>query len=183
MGRPWQKCRTSEIHCAAVSEAVIHVWSAWLVPSPARCRANRASRWRSKSGSHASRGMRAGGDGRNLPDRQYPRGRARRACRPPRHRRRSSRRRWGHRPIIETNMSARAAASDYVWRRWVLLMLRWRRGPTRLTPLRDGGEERGRTNLREGALGEDTVESRSAGAQEGQGGRSRRWNGCTLVRT
>jgi hypothetical protein len=52
--------------------------------------------------------MRAGGDGRNLPGQQYPRGRARRACRPPRHRRRSSRRRWGRRPA-ETDMLARAA--------------------------------------------------------------------------
>jgi hypothetical protein len=60
--------------------------------------------------------------------------------------------------------------------------LRWRRGPTRLTPLRDGGEERGRTNLREGALGEDAAESGQR-LYRGQGGRARRWNGCTLVRT
>jgi hypothetical protein len=24
MGRPWQKCRTSEIHCVAVSDAAVH---------------------------------------------------------------------------------------------------------------------------------------------------------------
>ena len=37
--------------------------------------------------------------GRNLLGQQYPTGRVQRVCHPPRHRRRSSRRRWGHRPI------------------------------------------------------------------------------------
>lgn len=67
-------------------------------PSPGRCRANRVSPQRNRSGSHVSRGMREDGDGRNLPGQQYPKERARRACYQPRHRRRSSRRLWGRRP-------------------------------------------------------------------------------------
>ena len=41
----------------------------------------------------------------------------------------------------------------------VLLLLCLGRGPIRLTQLRDGGEERGMTDLREGTLGEDTVDA------------------------
>ena len=43
--------------------------------------------------------MREDGDGHNLPDQQYPKGPVQRACHQPRHRRHSSRKRWGRRPI------------------------------------------------------------------------------------
>jgi hypothetical protein len=39
-----------------------------------------------------------------------------------------------------------------------LLLLGRRRWPIRLTQLRDGGDERGQTDLREGALGEDAAD-------------------------
>jgi hypothetical protein len=52
------------------------------------------------------------------------------------------------------------------------MLLRWKRGPTRLTQLRDGGEERGETDLREGALGEDAAEMALVAGEHGHRGRS-----------
>jgi hypothetical protein len=40
----------------------------------------------------------------------------------------------------------------------LLLLLRRKRWPVRLTQLRDGGDERGQTDLREGALREDAAD-------------------------
>jgi hypothetical protein len=54
-----------------------------------------------------------------------------------------------------------------------VVVLRRGRGPTRLTQLRDGGEERGATDLREGALGEDTAETLLVTARHGQGAQVR----------
>jgi hypothetical protein len=50
-----------------------------------------------------------------------------------------------------------------------VVLLRRGCGPTRLTQLRDGGEKRGGTDLREGALGKDTAEALLVTVRHGQG--------------
>ena len=95
-----------------------------------------------------SRGKTRDEDGRNLPDQQYPKELIRHACYRPRHRRRSSRRRWGHRPkyskIRQTDfvsLNCNATRLESTWSRWIA-----------------GGEGAVTANLWEGSLGKDTIE-------------------------
>lgn len=68
------------------------------LPSLERYRVSRASRRRSRLGSHGSLGMREAGDGHNLLVQRYPIGLARRAFHQLQHRQHSSRKLLGHRP-------------------------------------------------------------------------------------
>ena len=153
MGRPWQKCRTSEIHYRMSAYSVHFTPKHFLCfggrrhpPSPGRCRANRGSPQRNRSESHVSRGMREDGDGHNLPGQQYPKGRAQRACYQPRHRRRSSRRLWGRRP---GGNKVRLSIMNYAFLRIFLGIEMWFRGSELRVWIR--------AYLGEGALGENTV--------------------------
>ena len=96
-----------------------------------------------------NRGMTKDGDGRNLPDQQYPKEQAQRACYQPRHRRRSSRKRWGRRPVMNR---VRLLVS-------LLMMLICEKG---YFVGRSGDRRRIGAYLGEGALGENTVTSVSA---------------------
>lgn len=105
MGRLWQKCRTSEIHCEERLVLVIiisHIDLSDFEPSPVRCQGNPGNRWRNRLGSHASQGMREDGDDRNPLVQLYPTMLIRHVYHQPRHRQRSSRRRLERRPSMET---------------------------------------------------------------------------------
>jgi len=49
IGRPGQKCMTSEIHCTTTSAGKVIESGAQHVPSPERCPASQGSQWRSRS--------------------------------------------------------------------------------------------------------------------------------------
>lgn len=68
--------------------------------------------------------MKEVGDGRSLLDPQYPIVLVRHACHPPRHRRRSSRRRSGRRPVdvMPLATSVARAADGGSWR-WLLMLI------------------------------------------------------------
>jgi hypothetical protein len=88
--------------------------------------------------------------GRSLPGPQYPTRLARRACHQPRHRRRSSQRRWGRRPVgCSVSLAAYMPVLDAHCEVLDIDML-----------IGGGVIDRGwsgATNLWEGTLGEDTM--------------------------
>lgn len=90
------------------------------------------------------------GGGRNLLGQPYPKERARRACHQPRHRQRSSQRRWGRRPGEGKKRSERGSGQGQL-RMMAAVM------PEIGHVIGVWDRVRGKAHLREGALGEDTA--------------------------
>ena len=118
IGRPWQKCSTSDIHCTKHRISLpfssvamrprcssIFFVDGSIVPSPARYPGNRASQRQSRWGWHGCRDMKADGDGRNLLVPPYPIRLIRHVSHRPRHRQHSFQKRWERRPMAKESAS------------------------------------------------------------------------------